>query len=140
MANQEIIDLQDSIIAELTEKYTDFTVQDYEDIDDTIATPAILVNLVGFEGNSDLSENLRTVLTLNFEAYVCYSFSAQNAKRAISQFSASLSNFINNNTFSDSAFPALIKSASPFVVDIDGLEVWVIEWEQDLEITGDGTS
>jgi len=143
--NQEITDLHAAIKAVLEAKYTGYNIYDYEDVvsdseDPDIDTPAILIEIDDdFENDTEHNESDSTNLTYRLRAYVCMSFTVNKVKLAIKQFTANLTHFINNNTFNNTAEPALVINGSKPIVDINGIEIRAVEWEQKIEITGDGS-
>lgn len=144
-SNQEINELFDAIKNILENKYPTFKIYEYEDIildssEPAIDTPAILIEIDDdFENDTEHNEQDSTRLTYRIRAYVCMSSFTDKVRLTIKQFTANLAHFVNNNTFI--ADPALlINGNKPVDIDIDGLEIRSIEWEQIVEITGDGTS
>lgn len=130
----------DSIITAFRTKYPGYTIRDYDEIDgeDSISTPAMMIQLLNFESaNNPIKEVFRVNAT--FRAYICESFKKTadgSAKRRVRDTALAVAKFINNNDFgATNVFNKAVFSYATedeFNEKISSSEVWYVEWEQQL--------
>lgn len=127
----------EAIIKGFKDKYgAEYTIGDYEDLDDGVDLPGIFIQLDSFEtvGNKT-PEFFRANCT--FRAYICESFKGQ-AKKRVRNTALDVAFFVDGNfwgdiqTFSKGSFEYAGEDA--FNEKIDAAEVWLVEWQQEIYI------
>lgn len=136
--NTGLDNLMDKIINAFKTKYPNYTIGDYEDLDegDGVDVPAMFIQLANFDGaESPIKELFRAVCT--FRVYICESYKGK-AKRRIRNTALDVAKFIQGNawddkkTFNNARFT--YASEDEFNEKITSCEVWLVEWEQQVYI------
>lgn len=128
--------IMDKIIKCFKERYSDYTIVDYDNVhdDEGIKTPAILLQMASFEiAPNPIKELFRTRHT--FRAYICESYRGK-AERRVRDVALDVAKFIDGNDWSakDVFDNARFEYAAEdeFNEKISSCEVWYCEWEQDI--------
>lgn len=122
-----------------TTKYSGYTIREYEEISGDeagITLPALFIQLANFEkANNSFNGMFRANCT--FRVYVCEGFKGE-AKRRVRDTALDVAHFIDGNNwnaadvFNNASFT--YATEDDFNEKIDGAEVWLIEWEQQIFI------
>lgn len=130
--------LMDKILEAFKNKYPNYTIGDYEDLDeeDGVNVPAIFIQLANFDGaEAPIKDFFRAVCT--FRAYICESYKGK-AKRRVRDTALDVAKFVHGNAWSDSNTFTNARftyaSEDDFNEKISSCEVWLVEWEQQVYI------
>ena len=130
--------LMDVIINAFKKRYPNYTIGDYEDVDegDGVNVPAMFIQLANFDGaEAPIKDFFRAVCT--FRVYICESYKGK-AKRRVRNAALDVARFIqgnawdDKNTFNNARFT--YASEDEFNEKITSCEVWLVEWEQQVYI------
>lgn len=132
----DLNNLMDTIINAFKAKYPNYTIGDYEDIDEGegVEVPAMFIQLANFDGaEAPIKELFRANCT--FRVYICESYKGK-AKRRVRDTALDVAKFVQNNawddrsTFNNARFT--YASEDEFNEKINSSEVWLVEWEQQV--------
>ena len=141
--NTEIIDLHNAIKLDLENKYPNYTIGDFDEIEDTIPTPSIYINIINQFDNSDNSGQLNNVNLLvnpRLELYIFNSKTTNKNILIIKQFALNLSRYINGKTFGQNIDPIkfLTGDKVQLPIEMPNLISYMLEFDYELLITGTG--
>ncbi|MGS4948068.1 hypothetical protein ACVDG3_21595 [Meridianimarinicoccus sp. RP-17] len=137
----DIDGIHDALIAGARAQFPDLrTVSDYHDERKTLETPAVLFELVAFEGDEDADPGTEQLaMVARFEARVVLGFRTPLVEREVRKLAAALALWIRGNRFGQPIDPAEILAVEPdpFDPDLDQFAVWSVEWRHQVHL---GTS
>lgn len=135
--NKKLISpIMDAILAAFKKEYEakGYYIGDYDEDDENLKPPAILIQLSGFENaESSIPGVFRANCT--FCAYICESFKG-NAKARVRDTSLEVAYFVDGNfwgdlnTFTKAKFE--LAEEDPFNEKLDNAEIWRVEWRQEI--------